>query len=243
MEPVLSVRNLTVHYGAARALGDVSLDVLPGEIVTIVGGNGAGKSTLLKTVSGVPELMKSVRGSVTVLGRRATRLSAHRIAGLGLAHVPEGRRVFPESTVAENLLLGAYRRRDRAAVAADLEAVFDRFPVLRERRRQAAGLLSGGEQQMLAIGRGLMSRPRVLLLDEPSLGLAPILVDEVFAIVEALRAEGTTILLVEQMAARALAIADRAYVLETGTVVAEGRAADLAADPQVRAAYLGAERR
>ena len=238
-DALLSLRNVHVNYGAAAALVDVSLDVHEGEIVSIVGANGAGKSTTLKTISGVSELLRSMHGTVTFRGERIERRPAHRIAGMGLAHVPEGRRVFPESTVDENLLLGAHLRRD-AAVRSDIDAIYDRFPRLRNRRDQPAGLLSGGEQQMLAIGRALASRPRFLLLDEPSLGLAPIIVDEVFEIVRGLAAENVTILIVEQMATRALALADRAYILETGMVVAEGPATALADDPEVRAAYLGA---
>jgi branched-chain amino acid transport system ATP-binding protein len=195
----------------------------------------------LKTVSGVSELLKSVHGEITFAGTRVEKAPAHRIASMGMAHVPEGRRVFPQSSVEENLLLGAYRRRrDRQGFTSQLDEVYDRFPVLRERRKQPAGYLSGGEQQMLAIGRGLMSKPRFLLLDEPSLGLAPLLIAEVFQIIKALAAEGTTILLVEQMANKALEVADRAYVLESGIITTEGAASDLANDPRVRAAYLGA---
>ena len=240
-EALLSVRDLKVFYGAAAALRGVSFDVFEGEVVTIIGGNGAGKSTTLRTISGVSELLKTVQGTVTFKGRRIDRKPAHRIAAMGMAHIPEGRRVFAQSTVEENLVLGGYsRRKDRAGFPADIAAIYERFPVLGERRSQPAGLLSGGEQQMLAIGRGLMSKPKFLLLDEPSLGLAPLIVAEVFRIIKQLAAEGTTILLVEQMATQALEVADRAYVLETGIITAEGRADDLAADPAVRAAYLGA---
>ncbi|MFN8036299.1 MAG: ABC transporter ATP-binding protein [Acidimicrobiia bacterium] len=239
-ETILSVRDLFVSYGAAQVLHGVGLDVDEGEVVTIIGGNGAGKSTTLKTVSGMSELLKKVAGQVTFLGKDVTRKPAHAIARMGMAHVPEGRRVFPDSSVGENLELGAYRRRDRGAIAEDVARVYERFPVLGRRRSQPAGLLSGGEQQMLAMGRGLMSRPRFLLLDEPSLGLAPIVVEQIFGIIRELAAEGTTILLVEQMATQALAVADRAYILETGTVVGSGAAAEVAADPKVKAAYLGA---
>ena len=235
---LLSLRDVRVEYGAAVALDGVDLEVYEGEIVSIVGANGAGKTTTLKTISGVSELLRSVHGEITFLGERIERRPAHRISRMGLAHVPEGRRVFPESTVEENLLLGAHRRHD-SALRADIDAIYDRFPRLRERRYRPAGLLSGGEQQMLVIGRALVSQPRFLLLDEPSLGLAPLIVDEVFEIVQGLAREHVTILIVEQMATRALAIADRAYVLETGRVVAEGSAAVLADDPEVRAAYLG----
>jgi len=238
---LLSVHDLRVYYGAAAALHGVSFDVRPGEVVTIIGGNGAGKSTTLKTLSGMSELAKTVEGEITFNGRRIDRLAAHRIVGLGISHVPEGRRVFPQSSVEENLLLGAFtRRRNHAEIDAGIEQAYARFPRLAERRSQLAGLLSGGEQQMLAIARGLMSRPSLLLLDEPSLGLAPLLAMEVFAAVRALADDGMTILLVEQLAKQALAISDRAYVLEQGTVTLEGPAASVAADPAVRAAYLGA---
>ena len=238
---LLEVRDLRVWYGAARALDGVSIDVAEGEVVAVIGSNGAGKSTTLKAVSGVPELLRRTEGRISFAGQRIERRPAHRIAALGMAHVPEGRRVFASSTVEENLLLGAYpRRRERAVVAGALDEVYGRFPVLRDRRHRPAGYLSGGEQQMLAIGRGLMAKPRFLLLDEPSLGLAPLLVAEVFGIVAGLAAEGTTILLVEQLAHQALRVATRAYVLEAGAVTAHGRAEDLAKDPHIRAAYLGA---
>ena len=238
---LLDVRDLAVYYGAAQALHGISFHVDEGEVVTIIGGNGAGKSTTLKTISGLSELLKTVEGEITFLGERVEHTPAHKLAEMGMAHVPEGRRVFPGSTVEDNLMLGGYsRRRQRRTFGADLDVVYDRFPVLGERRDQAAGLLSGGEQQMLAIGRALMAKPRFLLLDEPSLGLAPILVTEVFRIIRELAAEGTTILLVEQMANQALAVADRAYVLETGTITADGPADEVRADTRVRAAYLGA---
>jgi branched-chain amino acid transport system ATP-binding protein len=238
---LLEVRDLRVWYGAARALDGISFDVAEGEVVAVIGSNGAGKSTTLKALSGVPELLRRTEGRISFGGQRIERRPAHRIAALGMAHVPEGRRVFASSTVEENLLLGAYPRRRQPAVVADaLEEIYGRFPVLRDRRHRPAGYLSGGEQQMLAIGRGLMARPRFLLLDEPSLGLAPMLVSEVFGIIAGLAAEGTTILLVEQLAHQALRVSNRAYVLEAGAITAEGRAADLANDPHVRAAYLGA---
>ncbi|HEX2038344.1 MAG TPA: ABC transporter ATP-binding protein [Acidimicrobiales bacterium] len=237
---LLRVRDLRVRYGGATALAGVSFEVDEGEVVSIIGANGAGKTTTLEAVSGVQAVGKRSSGEIELAGARIDRLPAHRIARLGVAHVPEGRRVFPRSTVEENLLLGAYRRRREARLPAELDAVYERFPVLAERRRQSAGLLSGGEQQLLALGRALMARPRLLLLDEPSLGLAPMWVAEVFRIVQALAAEGVTILLVEQLATKALAVADRAYVLEAGVVTRAGAAADLAADPEVRAAYLGA---
>ena len=240
-EKLLNVEDLRVFYGAARALDGISFHVAEGEVVTIIGSNGAGKSTTLKTVSGVPELLKSVSGHITFAGERIEKRSSHRIARMGIAHVPEGRRVFAGSTVEDNLLLGAYRRRRlRSAVNADLERVYERFPVLKERRGQPAGYLSGGEQQMLAIGRGLMASPRFLLLDEPSLGLAPLLVSQVFDIIAGLAADGTTILLVEQLAHQALRVADRAYVLEAGVISGGGDASAMAADPHIREAYLGA---
>jgi branched-chain amino acid transport system ATP-binding protein len=238
---LLEVRDLRVYYGAARALHGISFDVSEGEVVTIIGGNGAGKSTTLKTVSGLSELLKTVEGEVTFAGKRVEHQPAHKVARMGMAHVPEGRRVFPTSSVEDNLLLGGYcRRKQRASFGADLENIYERFPVLGERRHQAAGLLSGGEQQMLAIGRALMARPSFLLLDEPSLGLAPLLVSDVFRIIRQLADEGTTILLVEQMANQALAVADRAYVLESGSITAEGPANEVREDPRVKAAYLGA---
>jgi len=236
--PMVSVKALRVQYGGAPALDRVDLDIYPGEVVALIGANGAGKTTTLKTISGVSELLKSVRGEITFLGDRIDRLAAHEIARLGIVHVPEGRRVFPESTVEENLLLGANVRRD-SEVSADVDAVYERFPVLGARRHQPAGLLSGGEQQMLAFGRALTARPRVLLLDEPSLGLAPIIIDEVFDVLRGLAAAHVTILLVEQLATRALALADRAYILEAGRIVKSGDASELARDPEVIAAYLG----
>ena len=236
--PILAVRDLAVRYGAVRALRGIDLDVYEGEIVAVIGSNGAGKSTSLKTVSGLAELLKTVHGEITFRGERIERRPAHRIARMGMAHVPEGRRVFPESTVEENLLLGGYGRPE-SEVRRRLEHIYERFPVLVHRRHQPAGLLSGGEQQMLAIGRGLASAPRFLLLDEPSLGLAPLVAEEVFEIVRTLADEGVTILVVEQMATKALAVADRAYVLETGEIVAHGEAAALAEDPHVKEAYLG----
>ncbi len=238
--PTLTVRGLTVTYGVARVVDGLDLDVQAGEIVTIIGGNGAGKSSTLRALSGVREFQRS-SGRVELAGRAIDRLSPDRIARLGLAHVPEGRRVFPGMTVEENLTLGAFRRRrDRAGVADDLEAAYERFGVLGDRRAQLAGLLSGGEQQMLAISRGLMARPMCLLLDEPSLGLAPRVVESLFDVIADLAAGGLTILLVEQLASVALAVADRAYVLESGRLVTEGPADEVADDPRVIEAYLGA---
>jgi branched-chain amino acid transport system ATP-binding protein len=237
-EAMLAVHRLEVQYGAVRALTGVDLDVYEGEVVALIGSNGAGKSTSLKTVSGMSELLKTVQGEIFFLGERIDHRPAHRIARMGLAHVPEGRRLFPESTVEENLLLGGYGRPD-TTVRRSMEQIYARFPVLGQRRQMAAGLLSGGEQQMLAIGRGLTSQPRCLLLDEPSLGLAPIVAEEVFSIIRSLADDGLTVLVVEQMAERVLGVADRAYVLETGAVVAGGNADALAEDPIIRRAYLG----
>ena len=237
-QALLRVDALQVHYGAVQALKGVSLHVDAGEVVTIIGGNGAGKSTLMKAISG---LEPAAAGSIQFLGQDITRTPGHLRVPLGIAQSPEGRQVFADQTVYDNLLLGAYHRKDGAAqIAADIDKQFDTFPRLRERREQMAGTMSGGEQQMLAIARALMSRPQLLLLDEPSLGLAPLIVKEIFAIVRQLKAQGVTILLVEQMANQALAVADRAYVLETGRFTLEGSAADLRRDPKVRAAYLGA---
>ena len=237
-QALLRVDALQVHYGAVQALKGVSLHVDAGEVVTIIGGNGAGKSTLMKAISG---LEPAAAGSIQFLGQDITRTPGHLRVPLGIAQSPEGRQVFADQTVYDNLLLGAYHRKDGAAqIAADIDKQFDTFPRLRERREQMAGTMSGGEQQMLAIARALMSRPQLLLLDEPSMGLVPLIVKEIFAIVRQLKAQGVTILLVEQMANQALAVADRAYVLETGRFTLEGSAADLRRDPKVRAAYLGA---
>lgn len=232
---MLEIRGLTVNYGRIRALDRLSLTVREGEIVALVGANGAGKSTLLKTISG---LVRPVGGEILFAGRRTDGLPPHEIVKAGVAHVPEGRRVFPDLTVRENLLLGAFSRQDRE-VEADLERIYSYFPVLRERLAQLAGTLSGGEQQMLAIGRGLMSRPKLMMLDEPMLGLAPVMVDRVADIVRQLHELGIAVLLAEQNTNVALAVAHRGYVVETGRVTAEGRAADLAGDPAVREAYLG----
>lgn len=234
--PLLSVRNLSVHYGAICALHNVSFELNPGEIVTLIGANGAGKSTALRTISG---LVRPSAGMVFFAGNDITSLAAHKIAGLGIAHVPEGRRPFANLSVRENLRLGAYRTDDRRQIEDSLERVFKSFPRLKERINQSAGTLSGGELQMLATARGLMARPRLLLLDEPSMGLSPILVREIFGIIQEINQQGTTILLVEQNAFMALSIARRAYVLETGRIVLEGPAAELRADPKVKSAYLG----
>ena len=234
---MLEVRDLTVNYGAITALHDVSLRVEAGSIVTLIGGNGAGKTTTLRAISG---MVKPKSGRILFEGRDITGVPAHKLVGQGLAHSPEGRMVFANLTVLENLQMGAYLQRDKAVVARELEFVFATFPRLQERAAQLAGTLSGGEQQMLAIGRALMSRPKCLLLDEPSLGIAPLLVRSIFAqIVELNRARGLTILLVEQNANLALEISRRGYVLETGRVILADDAAKLRADPQVRDAYLG----
>jgi branched-chain amino acid transport system ATP-binding protein len=236
--PLLRVSNVeTAYYGRLTVLRGVSMEVGPGQVVTILGSNGAGKSTLLKTIMGyIPD--QPEKGAVEVLGRRVNGWEPEDIAGLGVAYIPEGRGIFPELTVEENLRLGAYSRADRE-VAADARVLEDRFPILRERRRQLAGTLSGGEQQMLAIARALMGRPRLMLLDEPSLGLAPRIVAEVFRIIREIHQAGTAILLVEQNARQALAVADYAYVMESGRIVLEGTSARLQADPNVQELYLG----
>jgi branched-chain amino acid transport system ATP-binding protein len=234
---MLRISNLNVFYGVIQALHDVSLEVRQGEIVTLIGSNGAGKSTTLMTLSGVVE---PASGKVEFEGKDLEDVAPHERVTAGLVQSPEGRRVFSSLTVAENLDLGAYARKDKANVKTDLDEIFEMFPRLQERRNQAAGTLSGGEQQMLAIGRALMSKPKLLLLDEPSLGLAPLLVKEIFHDLKRIRERGVTVLLVEQNAHLALEIADRAYVLETGRVILEGDANEIAANPRVKEAYLGA---
>lgn len=236
MTAMLEVKDLHVFYGAIHALQGVSFGVNEGEIVTLIGANGAGKSTTLKTISG---LLRPRQGSIVYHGADLTRVSATKIVSLGISQVPEGRKIFAPLTVHENLELGAYTRNDAKEIAQSMERVFASFPRLKERINQPGGTLSGGEQQMLAMGRGLMSKPKLLLLDEPSMGLSPLLVEEIFRIIEEIHKGGTSILLVEQNAAMALSIANRAYVLETGTVALEGPAQDLLEDPQVKAAYLG----
>ncbi len=232
---MLKIENLSVAYGAIEALRGVSLEVAEGELVTIVGSNGAGKTTTLMAISGV---VPARAGRILVDGQEVTRQPPHRIVALGVAHCPEGRLVFGRLTVHENLVLGSYQRRDGAAIRIDLERVYALFPRLLERRGQLAGTLSGGEQQMLALGRALMSRPKLLMLDEPSLGLAPLIVQRIFEVIQELHREGVTILLVEQNAFQALRVADRAYVLETGEIRLSGSAAELANNPEVKAAYL-----
>jgi branched-chain amino acid transport system ATP-binding protein len=233
---VLELVDLHVRYGSIRALQGVSLRVEPGELVALIGSNGAGKSTTLRTVSG---LLRTTQGTITFEGTDITTASTDRIVALGISQCPEGRRIFGGLTVAENLRLGAVSRSDAGAVAADLNMVFELFPLLKERLGQAGGTLSGGEQQMLAIGRALMSRPKLLLLDEPSLGLAPLMVERIFGTIAELKRQGRTILLVEQNVHQALDVADRAYVMETGRIKLEGLAAVLRHDPKVEQSYLG----
>ena len=235
MEQILKVDNINVYYGAIHAIKGVSFHVNEGEVVTLIGANGAGKSTTLQTISG---LLRSKTGSVEFCGENISRLPPHRIVERGLAQVPEGRRIFLQMTVQENLEMGAFTQ-SGSSVDADLENVYGQFPRLKERRRQVAGTLSGGEQQMLAIGRALMSHPRLLMLDEPSMGLAPILVEQIFEIIRSLPQGGTTILLVEQNAQMALSVADRAYVMETGCITLSGTGRELAESDAVRKAYLG----
>ena len=233
---MLEVQNLEVAYGTIRAVHGVSFCVDKGEIVTLIGANGAGKSTILRAISG---LVRPRTGSITFQDKDITRVPAHRIVQLGISHVPEGRKIIANLTVEENLLMGGYVHKDRHVVEEGMEIVFSSFPRLKERLGQLGGTLSGGEQQMLAIGRGLVSKPSLLLLDEPSMGLAPILVEEIFQIIRRIHNQGTTVLLVEQNAYMALQVAHRAYVLETGTVAMEGTSADLSQNPRVRSAYLG----
>nr|WP_242969405.1 ABC transporter ATP-binding protein [Anaeromassilibacillus sp. An200] len=233
---MLAVKDLEVYYGSIHAIKKISFEVREGEIVTLIGANGAGKTTTLHAISG---LVKARSGEINFCGNNLRSMEAHKIIRLGLAQVPEGRRIFASMTVQENLEMGAYIRRDREQIQQDYERVFERLPRLKERRRQIAGTLSGGEQQMLAIGRALMSNPKMLLLDEPSMGLSPLLVSEIFKIIRDVNESGMTVLLVEQNAKQALEIADRAYVLETGTISMSGDASELATDEKVRAAYLG----
>ena len=235
MAPILQVDNINVYYGSIHAIKGISFEVNEGEIVTLIGANGAGKSTTLNTIAG---LLRSRTGSVTFLGENLAKIPAHKIVSRGLALVPEGRRVFLQMTVQENLEMGAYTQGGSSA-ATDLGRVYELFPRLKERRRQVAGTLSGGEQQMLAMGRALMSRPKLLMLDEPSMGLAPILVEQIFEIIRNLHRAGSTILLVEQNAQAALSVADRAYVMETGKVVTTGSGQELLEDPAIKKAYLG----
>jgi len=233
---MLEVKDINVYYGAIHAIKGISLSVEKGEIVTLIGANGAGKSTTLRTISG---LLKPKTGEINFMGKNIAGVPAHKIVREGISQVPEGRRIFAEMTVQENLELGAFTRSDKAEIENDFKMVFGRFPRLEERRLQLAGTLSGGEQQMLAMGRALMSRPKLLLLDEPSMGLAPLLIREIFSIIADINKTGTTVLLVEQNANMALSIASRAYVLETGRITISGNAKELAASEDIRKAYLG----
>lgn len=233
---MLEVKNLEVYYGVIQALKGISFEVNEGEVIALIGANGAGKTTILHTITG---LIESKAGSVHFEGKDITKMPGHKIVTLGMAHVPEGRRVFADLSVYENLKLGAYTRTDKAEIAESLEMVYKRFPRLKERKNQLAGTLSGGEQQMLAMGRALMSKPKIILMDEPSMGLSPLFVNEIFDIIREVSEAGTTVLLVEQNAKKALSIADRAYVLETGNIVLEGDANELMNDESVKKAYLG----
>ena len=233
---MLEVKDLQVYYGVIQALKGISFHVNQGEVIALIGANGAGKTTTLQTLTGI---LSPKSGSIVFEGKDLTRTPAHKIVEMGMAHVPEGRRVFADMSVYENLLLGAYTRKDKAEIAESLASVYKRFPRLEERKGQRAGTLSGGEQQMLAMGRALMSRPRIILMDEPSMGLSPIFVNEIFDIIREVSESGTTVLLVEQNAKKALSIADRAYVLETGRITLDGKAEDLLNDEAVQKAYLG----
>jgi len=233
---LLEISDLHVSYGAIRALQGISFNIGQGEIVTLIGANGAGKSTILRTISG---LLRPIHGDIQYQGKSIIRIPAEKIVKLGVSQVPEGRQIFSKLTVRENLEIGAFTRKDRHEIEESMERVFVSFPRLKERLKQLGGTLSGGEQQMLAMGRGLMSRPTLLLLDEPSMGLAPILVEEIFSIISRINADGVSILLVEQNAAMALSIANRGYVLETGKIALSGTAAELLANPLVQTAYLG----
>ncbi len=233
---MLTIKDLNVYYGVIQAIKGVSFEVNEGEVIALLGANGAGKTTILHTITG---LVQAKSGSVDFEERELTKVPAHKIVSLGMAHVPEGRRIFLELTVFENLSMGAYTRKDKKEIADTLEMVYSRFPRLKERRSQIAGTLSGGEQQMLAMGRALMSHPKIMLMDEPSMGLSPIFVEEIFDIIREISKGGTTVLLVEQNAKKTLQIADRAYVLETGKIVLSGDAKELMNDPKVKAAYLG----
>lgn len=233
---MLEVKDLEVYYGVIQAIKGISFHVDKGEVIALIGANGAGKTTTLHTVTG---LLSPKKGHVMFEGKDITKVPAHKIVSMGMAHVPEGRRVFAELSVYENLKMGAYTRKDKAEIEESLNNVYKRFPRLEERKNQMAGTLSGGEQQMLAMGRALMSKPKIILMDEPSMGLSPIMVNEIFDIIRSVSESGTTVLLVEQNAKKALSIADRAYVLETGNIVLEGNAKDLLEDDSIKKAYLG----
>lgn len=233
---MLKITDMEVYYGVIQAIKGISFEVNEGEVIALIGANGAGKTTILHTVTG---LIQPIKGKIEFEGRDITKIPAHKIVSLGMAHVPEGRRVFAQLSVYENLKLGAYTRKDKAEIEETLKMVYTRFPRLEERKNQLAGTLSGGEQQMLAMGRALMSHPKIILMDEPSMGLSPIFVNEIFNIIQEVSASGTTVLLVEQNAKKALSIADRAYVLETGNIVLEGNANELMNDDSIKKAYLG----
>lgn len=233
---MLEIENLEVYYGAINAIKGISFNVEQGEIIALIGANGAGKTTILHTVTG---LVAAKHGSIRFNGKELTKTPAHKIVAMGMAHVPEGRRVFAQLSVYENLMLGAYTRKDKAEINDSIERVYERFPRLKERRNQSAGTLSGGEQQMLAMGRALMSKPSIILMDEPSMGLSPLYVSEIFDIIHEINKSGTTVLLVEQNAKKALSIANRAYVLETGNIALSGDAHELMDNEQVKKAYLG----
>ena len=233
---LLEIKDLEVNYGVIKAIKGVSFDVNEGEIIALIGANGAGKTTILHTITG---LIQAKKGSIVFDGKELTKTPPHKIVSMGMAHVPEGRRIFQQLSVLENLKLGAYTRNDKSEIASTLKMVYERFPRLEERKNQVAGTLSGGEQQMLAMGRALMSKPRIILMDEPSMGLSPLLVSEIFDIIKVINESGTTVLLVEQNAKKALSIADRAYVLETGNITLSGDAKDLINDESVKKAYLG----
>ncbi len=233
---MLEVKDLVVNYGVIQALKGISFEVNKGEVIALIGANGAGKTTTLQTISG---MLSPTSGQVLLEGVDITKIPGHKIVSMGMAHVPEGRRVFAQLTVLENLKMGAYTRSDKREIADTLEKIYESFPRLKERQNQMAGTLSGGEQQMLAMGRALMSKPRIVLMDEPSMGLSPIYVEEIFNIIQSISNAGTTVLLVEQNAKKALAIADRAYVLETGNIVLSGNADDLMNDDSIKKAYLG----
>ncbi len=233
---MLEIKDIEVFYGVIQAIKGISFEVNEGEVIALIGANGAGKTTILHTITG---LLSPKKGSVIFEGKDITKVPAHKIVSLGMAHVPEGRRVFAELSVYQNLKMGAYTRKDKAEIAQTLEMVYKRFPRLEERKNQLAGTLSGGEQQMLAMGRALMSHPKIIVMDEPSMGLSPILVNEIFDIIQEVSASGTTVLLVEQNAKKALSIADRAYVLETGKIVLDGDAKELMNDDSIKKAYLG----
>lgn len=233
---MLEIKDLEVYYGMIQAIKGISFEVNEGEVIALIGANGAGKTTTLQTITG---MLQAKKGHIIFEGQDITKIPGHKIVSMGMAHVPEGRRVFAQLSVLENLKMGAYTRKDKAEIAESLQKVYKSFPRLEERKNQPAGTLSGGEQQMLAMGRALMSKPRIILMDEPSMGLSPIFVEEIFNIIKEISASGTTVLLVEQNAKKALSIADRAYVLETGKIVLDGDAKELMNNDQIKKAYLG----